>query len=106
MATQVRALPRSLVVLLTVSVVVNLLLAAAGAFVVIRQLQLSGRIHDSQIQACEQSNSARRQDIAIWNRLLDVPGPKPRSARREIADLTRLVKAKDTPVNCAALYRT
>jgi hypothetical protein len=57
------------------------------------------------IRQCEQANVSRSQDIAIWNRLLNVkPLPKSPAALAEIADLERLVKVKDTPRDCAAAY--
>lgn len=116
-----KLLPRWLVVVLTVSVIINVLIA--GAFVVLaviqvhqsRQLRdsqaeqkrLSDRIHASQIQSCEAGNANRLKDIAVWNRLLNVNrrALSP-SQRAEVDQLTALVRAKDTPVNCPALYRT
>lgn len=103
----VRALPRIITVLVVISVSVNLLLAAAF---VVALFFLTGRIHESQIVTCHNANSARKQDIAIWNRLLRITpaeAAKETSAQRqEVKDLKRLVHRKDTPVNCASLYKT
>lgn len=110
-----RSFPRLITVLVVLSVTVNVilaLLAVAGVFYAVsvnsRNAQLGRSIHNSQIEACHQSNTARQRDIAIWNRLLNVtPAQKAAETpaqRAEVAQLEHLVKAKDTPVNCARLY--
>ena len=112
-----RDLPRTITILVTVSVVVNVILAIAFVGIALYGVHLGdvnaklGRqIHDSQVVSCRYSNTTRVQDIAIWNRLLTLTPAQKASetaaAKAEVADLERLVRAKDTPVNCTALYAT
>lgn len=94
-------LPRTITWLVVASVAINVVLAAA--FVIVA-LVLSNAIHASQLQSCHDANKTRIQDIAIWDRLLRVHGPTSESVRAEIDRLEYLVRVKDTPVDCAALY--
>lgn len=102
-----RVLPRSITILVVISVVVNVILAVAITAVAI---VLLNRIHESQLTSCQASNVARHKDIAIWNRLLDVSPAQAKqqtaASRAEVKQLKALVASKDTQVNCAALYNT
>lgn len=102
-----RILPRHITILVVISVATQLVLAVAF---VAALFFLIGRIHDSQLTSCRNSNSARVQDIAIWNRLLRISpaqrAKETQAQRAEVVDLKRLVKRKDSPVNCRVLYRT
>lgn len=66
--------------------------------------------HASEISACRQANVNRVEDIAIWDRFLDDIAPPAARAkttpkvRAELAGLNRLIRLKDTPRNCVALY--
>jgi hypothetical protein len=87
--------------------------AAITALIIITAVLVAnyGRVlaaqHASDITQCQIANNTRQQDIAIWNRLLNVsPAPPSAAARAEIAELQRLVAVKDTPRNCAAAYNT
>jgi hypothetical protein len=64
--------------------------------------------HASEISVCRQANVNRREDIAIWNRFLDDIAPPDAKTtpkvRVELAGLNRLIRLKDTPRNCVALY--
>lgn len=69
-----------------------------------------GSQHDGNVRQCQLANVSRQQDIAIWNRLLNVP-PEARkketpAQRQEVKDLERLVRVKDTPRDCNAAFST
>lgn len=98
-----RALPRTIVVLVVISVTVNVVLAAAF---VVALFFITGRIHNSQLDACHTSNGARHQDIAIWQILIDHPASAAAAERNRQDHLAQRVAAKDRQVNCAALYKT
>jgi succinate dehydrogenase hydrophobic anchor subunit len=61
--------------------------------------------HRSDLGQCQAANSAREQDIAIWNRILHAPPGAAAAVKSEVADVQRLVAIKDKPRNCAAIYR-
>jgi hypothetical protein len=102
-----RVLPRHITILVVISVVINVILAAVISFVAVVAL---GNIHDSQLSACRASNTARHRDVAVWNRLLKISPAQAKAqtaaGRAELAQLKALVAKKDTQVNCAALYNT
>lgn len=64
--------------------------------------------HASQISACEAANVNRAQDAAVLDRLLaDLAPPPVRTppVQAKLAVLNRLIRAKDMPHDCAAVYR-
>ena len=60
--------------------------------------------HASNLRQCQLANETRVQDIAVWNRLLQVPASATAAQKAEVAELEHLVKIKDTPRDCAAAY--
>jgi hypothetical protein len=98
---------RRLVIGLVVSICLDLLITAGLGYNTIRQNDVQNGIRASDIRQCQLTNTARAQDIAIWNRLLTIPAGAPSSAaqKSEVADLERLVRAKDKPRDCAAAFR-
>ena len=78
--------------------------------VVVLLIQNSQRIsaqHENNIRQCQLANGTRQQDVAIWNRLLQLPpGVKATAAQQaEIRELEHLVKIKDTPRDCTAAFQ-
>lgn len=66
------------------------------------------QLHASNVSACRQGNVTRRQDIAIWNKFLgDLAPPAARTGKvsAELAGINKLIRVKDTPHNCAAIYK-
>lgn len=66
------------------------------------------QLHASNVSACRQGNVTRRQDVAIWHKLLGDLAPaavRTRKVRAELAGINKLIRKKDTPHNCAAIYR-
>ena len=90
--------------LVILSVLVNVALAAGFVIIGLQQGQTSVTIRANQITQCQEGNITRLQDIRIWNRLLALPPAAKPAARKEAAELAALVKAKDTPKNCTAIY--
>lgn len=66
--------------------------------------QVTAAQQASNIQQCQPANVTRGQDIAIWNRLLQVPPTVSAAAKAEVAQLEHLVQVKDTPRDCTAAY--
>lgn len=97
-------LNRRLITGLVISFAVDLAVTGGLAYSTIRQNDIQAAARASDVRQCQLANVARAQDIAIWNRLLQVPASAPASARAEVADLERLVRVKDTPRDCAAAY--
>jgi hypothetical protein len=91
-------------IFVSVSVVLNVALIGVMAWLVVENNSLSNAQHQSDISQCQVNNTARVQDIAIWNRLLRVPASAPASVQKEKNQLERLVKIKDTPHNCAKVF--
>jgi hypothetical protein len=98
---------RRVIAALAVSFTLDLLFTAGLGYNTIRQNNVQDGIRASDIAQCQLANVARQQDIAIWNRLLRLPpGAHATAAQKaEIADLERLVRAKDTPRDCQAAFR-
>lgn len=64
--------------------------------------------HASEVSACEQANVNRAQDRAVFDQLLADLAPPPvrtPSVTAKLSVLNRLISAKDTPHDCAAVYR-
>lgn len=85
-------------------------LTALTVVVVILVSQNSRNINSQQrnnVRQCQLANVTRQQDIAIWNRLLQLPaGMKATAAQKaEIAELEHLVKIKDTPRDCTQAFK-
>jgi hypothetical protein len=91
--------------LLAVSVALDVALSVALGALALSQAHTSEAIHNSQVSACQQANVSRAEDIAIWNRLLRLPAGATSAQKSEVAELEKLVGVKDSPRNCAALYR-
>jgi hypothetical protein len=96
---------RRLVIGLAVSICLDLLITAGLGYNTVRQNSVQDRIHASEITQCQLANGARAQDIAIWNRLLQVPASAPAAQKAEVAELKHLVGVKDKPRDCAAAFR-
>jgi hypothetical protein len=94
---------RFVAIFMTVTLVLFAALVALVIYLVTQVSAAENAAHASDIRQCQLANATRVQDIAIWNRLLDVPAKTP-AAKTEIADLEYLVKVKDTPRNCASAY--
>lgn len=90
---------------LVISLCLDLLITGGLGYNTWRQNSAQDTLHASEIRQCQLTNAARRQDIAIWNRLLTVPATAPAAAKAEVADLKRLVRVKDALRDCAAAYR-
>jgi hypothetical protein len=99
-----------------ISVCLDLLITAGFAWNTIRvndaqnaSRAIQNASHASQITACQQANVNRGQDAAVLNQILaDVAPPAARTPKveAELAVLDRLIRVKDAPRNCAALYAT
>jgi Na+/H+-dicarboxylate symporter len=89
---------RGVAVFMTVTLV---LFAVLVGLVVYLVTQVSTTMDQQQAaQAnCRVSNANRQEDVAVWNRLLDIPTVTA-AAKAEVADLKRLVRIKDTPHEC------
>jgi hypothetical protein len=64
--------------------------------------------HASEVSACEQANVNRAQDRAVFNQLLADLAPPPvrtPAVKAKLTVINRLIAAKDTPHDCAAVYR-
>lgn len=90
--------------LVVLSVLVNVAVAIGFVFIAIGLGRNSSNLRADQVTQCQESNVVRVQDIAIWNRLLQVPPGASAGQKREAAELAALVKAKDTPKDCAQIY--
>lgn len=101
-------LPRWFTVVLGACVILTVLLAAGFVITGIAAIANSNSIRANEIRQCQLANVTRQQDIAIWNRLLNV-SPAARKAetpaqRAEVKDLERLVAVKDSPRDCNAAF--
>lgn len=91
-----------------VSAVLNILFL--GSIVVLALLYGNNTtaLHNANVSQCEQNNVGRQQDIAIWNQFLGdiVPPSAKLSAKQqqELDQINALIKIKDTPRNCVAVY--
>jgi hypothetical protein len=96
-----------IVIYLGFSAVALTALIVAVVTLLIQNSQRISAQHQNNIRQCQIANNTRQQDIAIWNRLLRIPpGTKTTAAQKaEIKELERLVKAKDTPRDCAAAFQ-
>ena len=113
MTAQMKRLTRSesrnrrIITGLIVSLCLDLAITIGLAWTTIRQNDVQAALRGSDITQCQLANVARGQDVAIWNRLLVFPpGVHPTAYQvREVADLERLVRIKDTPRDCNAAFR-
>jgi hypothetical protein len=80
-------------------------LVVITVFLVLRDAANVAAQHDSNVQQCRLANTARQQDIAIWNRITAVLPSATAAERSFSADLRRLARVKDAPRNCTAAYR-
>ena len=96
-----------IVIYLGFSAVALTALIVAVVTLLIQNSQRISAQHQNNIRQCQLANNARHQDIAIWNRLLQVPpGTKVTAEQQaEIKELEHLVKIKDTPRDCAAAFQ-
>jgi hypothetical protein len=95
---------RRLILGLVVSITLDLALTAGLAWNTVRQNDVQASSHASDIRQCQLANAARAQDIAIWNRALQVPPGATAAQKALVADLERLVRVKDAPRDCTAAY--
>ena len=95
---------RRVVAALAASFALDLLFTAGLGYNTIRQNDVQNGIRASDIRQCQLANVARQQDIAIWNRLLQVPASATAAQKAEVAELEHLVGVKDKPRDCAAAY--
>jgi succinate dehydrogenase hydrophobic anchor subunit len=72
---------------------------------VIKNDAVTAAQHRSDLGQCQAANTARTQDIAIWNRILHAPPGAAAAVKAEVADVQRLVAIKDKPRDCAVIYR-
>jgi len=88
------------------AVALTALIVAVVTLLVQNSQRISAQ-HENNIRQCQLANITRGQDIAIWNRLLQVPpGTKVTAEQKaEIKELEKLVKVKDTPRDCAAAFQ-
>jgi hypothetical protein len=96
---------RRLIIGLVVSITLDLLVTAGLGWNTVRQNDIQASSHASDIRQCQIANATRIQDIAIWNRLLRLPAGATAAQKALVADLERLVKAKDAPRDCNAAYK-
>jgi hypothetical protein len=82
-----------------------------GSIVVLGLLYSSNStaLHNSSVSQCQQNNTNRREDIAIWNQFLgDIAPPsvqKTPKIKMELDQINALIKIKDTPRDCVQIYR-
>ena len=97
---------RRIIAALVISLCLDILITAGLGYNTIRQNEVQNGIRASDIRQCQLANVARQQDIAIWNRLLQIPASAhPTAAQKaEVAELKHLVGIKDKPRDCAAAY--
>jgi hypothetical protein len=91
---------KRLVIGMIASVVLDICLSVAVIFLGLGVVNTQDIAHRSAMTSCQQSNVSRLEDIAIWNRLLTVPGTPTAAQAKEIAELEHLVKIKDAPRIC------
>ena len=89
-----------------VSAVLNVLFMASIVWLAVLYSSNSNALKNDNVSQCEQNNTGRQQDIAIWNLLLDQPRSKPLTPQQQqtFNTLKWLVKIKDTPRNCVKVY--
>jgi hypothetical protein len=71
-----------------------------------RLQQVQAAIHANQVAACAKANADRRRDAAVWKVVLKAPPHASAAVRAELVILAGLVRRKDAPRDCAALYAT
>jgi len=88
------------------AVALTALIVAVVTLLVQNSQRISAQ-HENNIRQCQLANNTRQQDIAIWNRLLQLPpGVKATAEQKaEIKELEKLVTIKDTPRDCAAAFQ-
>lgn len=99
---------RRIITALAVSFCLDLLITAGFGYNTVRVNETQNASHANQVAACRQANVNRAEDVAIWNQFLtDLAPPAARTAkvRAELAGIYRLIRIKDKPRNCTAVYR-
>jgi hypothetical protein len=106
---------KRVVAALVVSLILDVALTIGVSVAAIQANDASGKasatitqLHASNLSACRQGNVNRRQDIAIWNKLLgDLAPPAVRTPKvaAELAGINKLIQVKDTPHDCSLIYR-
>ena len=71
-----------------------------------RLQQVQAAIHANQVAACAKANADRKRDAAVWHVILKAPPHASAAVRAELVILAGLVRRKDAPRDCAALYAT
>jgi len=92
--------------LLGIVVVIVVLLAGGGGYLAVQNHDNATANTRAEVAQCQEGNTTRLQDIAIWNKLLALPANATAAQKAEVSQLTALVKVKDTPKNCAVIYGT
>lgn len=91
---------KRLVMGMIASVVLDICLSVAVIFLGVGVISSQNTAHQNTVTACQAANVSRQEDIAIWNRLLTVPGTPSAAQAKEIKELEHLVAVKDTPRTC------
>jgi hypothetical protein len=92
---------------LVVSLCLDLLITAGFGWNTLRVNADENAINADQINACQQSNTMRGQDAAIWDTFLsDIAPPKTRTPKVNalLRGIDKRIAIKDTPKNCQRLY--
>jgi hypothetical protein len=100
---------KRLVAGLAISLCLDLLITAGFGWNTVRVNQAEDTSHADQIAACQQGNTARRQDAAVWDIFLgDIAPPKAQTPKIKalLAGIDKRIAIKDTPKNCVKAYGT
>ena len=106
---------RRFIIALAISLVLDVALTIGVTVAAFEANNASGKasatitqLHASNLAACRQTNMNRGQDTAVWNKLLaDLAPPKARTrkVRRELSGINKLIRIKDSPHDCTAVYK-
>jgi len=91
---------RFVAVFMTVTLVLFAALVGLVIYLVLRVSDVANANQANATSSCQQSNTNRVEDIAIWNRLLRLPPGATAEQRAEDDELKHLVGVKDTPHVC------
>lgn len=107
---------KRVIITLAVSLLLDIALTAGVTVATVQAGGASARasatvtqLHASNISACQQANTDRAQDIAIWNAFLDElapPAARTPAVTAKLAVINARIRVKDTPRDCARLYAT
>lgn len=77
---------RKMIYTLAASLALDLLLTVAIFLVAVRADNASNRadqVHAQQVATCQNSNEARRVQVQLWDYILSLPAPRPRTDEQE-----------------------